>query len=62
MTAQSGAIAYVCLGCGSEGLLREEAAPGGRARCPQCGRAIEVESSERAALPAESAEGLLPTL
>ena len=33
----------MCRGCGSEGLLREDEVASGRARCPQCGRVVDVE-------------------
>ncbi len=41
--AQSRAARYVCVGCGSEGLLAEDQVGSGRARCPQCGRALDIE-------------------
>jgi DNA-directed RNA polymerase subunit RPC12/RpoP len=61
LATQTQATRYVCLACGSEGLLSGDDAAGGRARCPHCGRLIEVEAelADAEAAP-EPAARLLP--
>jgi DNA-directed RNA polymerase subunit RPC12/RpoP len=57
--AKAEAIAYVCLSCGSEGLLAPAARDAdGRVRCPRCGRkAAELDAPVAAATPAVANAG-----